>query len=36
MGGGPDSRCVDRVCGADGAVPIQKFGAENHTLQLNI
>jgi len=20
MGGGPDSRCVGRVCGADGAV----------------
>ena len=50
MGGGLDSRCVGRVCGADGAVarqtgptqrlsrppPIQKLGAENHMLQLNI
>jgi len=82
MGGGLESRCVGRVCGADGAVrsiirtvhttyaealktpthpktrcrkpmapsaphtrptqrlsrppPIQKFGAENHMLQLNI
>jgi len=56
MGGGPESRCVGRVYGADGAVhgkatsapytrttqrlsrqpPIQKLGAENHMLQLNI
>jgi len=46
MGGGPDSRCVGRVYGADGAVhhpqrlsgppPIYRLGAENHTLQLNI
>jgi len=56
MGGGLESRCVGRVCGADGAVPcrapsapytrptqrllrpppIQKLGAENHMLQLNI
>ena len=52
MGSGPDSRCVGRVYGADGAVkltpyarptqqlsrppPIQKLGAENHTLHLNI
>ena len=56
-GGGLESRCVGRVCGADGAVrrhtvrsaphtqptqrlsrppPIQKLGAENHMLQLNI
>ena len=40
MGGGLESRCVGRVCGADGAVqrppPIQKLGAENHMMQLNI
>jgi len=43
MGGGFESRCVSRVYGADGAVqrlsrppPIQKLGAENHMLQLNI
>ena len=56
MGGGPESHCVGRVYGADGAVsctapsalyarptqqlsrppPIQKLGAENHMLQLNI
>jgi len=43
MGGGLESRCVGRVCGADGAVrrlskppPIYKLGAENHMLQLNI
>ena len=32
-----ESRCVGRVYGVDGAVrPIQKLGAENHMLQLNI
>jgi len=43
MGGGLESRCVGRVCGADCSVarlsrppPIQKLGAENHMLQLNI
>jgi len=46
MGGGLESCCVGRVYGADGAVhgtqwlsrppPIQKLGAENHMLQLNI
>jgi len=38
MGGGLESRCVGRVYGADGAVhgTIQKLGAENHMLQLNI
>jgi len=47
LGGGLESRCVGRVYGADGAVrvvaqgisrppPIQKLGAENHMLQLNI
>ena len=37
MGGGLESRCVGRVYGADGAVHgIQKLGAENHMLQLNI
>ena len=46
MGGGLESHCVGRVYGADGAVrsmqrlsrppPIQKLGAENHMLQLNI
>ena len=36
MGGGLESRCVGRVCGADGAVPIQKLGAENRMLQPNI
>jgi len=46
MGGGLESRCVGHVYGADGAVrrhhpyrthaPIQKLGAENHMLQLNI
>jgi len=37
-GGGLESRCVGRVCGADVAMrpPFQKLGAENHTLQLNI
>ena len=40
--GGLESRCVGRVYGADGAVrlsrqpSIQKLGAENHMLQLNI
>ena len=37
MGGGLESRCVGRVCGADGAVRfIPKLGAENHMLQLHI
>ena len=47
MGGGLENRCVGRVYGADGArhhptqrfsrpPPIQKLGAENHMLQLNI
>jgi hypothetical protein len=48
MGAGLESRCVGSVCGADGAVRrhhpqqlsrpphIQKLGAENHMLQLNI
>jgi len=42
MGVGLESRCLGRVYGADGAVrlsrppPIQKLGAENHMLQLNI
>jgi len=40
IGGGLESRCVSHVYGADGAVrlapPIQKLGAENHMLQLNI
>jgi len=41
MGGGLESHCVGHVYGADGAVhgtppPIQKLGAENHILQLNI
>jgi len=47
MGGGLERSCEGRVYGADGAVhttyaealkktPIQKLGAENHTLQLNI
>jgi len=41
MCGGPGSRCVGRVYGADGAVRlapphIYKLGAENHMLQLNI
>jgi hypothetical protein len=45
MGGALASRCVVRVYGADGAVrlqshgttaPIDKIGAENHILQLNI
>ena len=31
--GGLESRCVGRVCGADGAVAL---GAQNHMLQLNI
>ena len=46
-GSGLESRYVGRVYGADGAVrvatqrlskspPIQKLGAENHMLQLNI
>jgi len=38
MGGGPESRCVGRVYGLDGAVrlrpPIYKLGAENHKLNL--
>ena len=29
MGGGLDSRCVGRVCGADGAVPIDVFLARH-------
>ena len=43
MGGGLESRCVGHVYGTDGVVarlsrppPIQKLGAENHMLQLNI
>jgi len=36
MGGGLESRRLGRVFGADGAPPIQKLGAENHMLQLNI
>ena len=41
MDGGLESRCIGRVYGADGAVrlqshSIQKLGAENHMLQLNI
>jgi len=38
MGGGLESSCVGHVYGADGAAvpPIQKLGAENHMLQLNI
>ena len=43
MGGGLEGRCVGRVYGADVAVDgnirtahIQKLGAENHMLQLNI
>jgi len=40
MGGVLESRCVGRVCGADGAMHhqhrIQKLDAENHMLQLNI
>ena len=43
MGGGLESHCVGRVYGADITVrhhphrtPIQKLGAENHVLQLNI
>jgi hypothetical protein len=39
MGGGLESSYVGRVYGADGAVrhhPIQKLGADNHMLQLNI
>jgi len=52
MGGDLESRCVDRVYGADGVArhhpqtrpkqqlsrppPIQKLGAENPRLQLNI
>jgi len=44
MGGGLEICCLGRVYGADGAVtqqlsrppPIQKLGAENHMLQLNI
>jgi len=36
MGGGSESRCVGGVCGADGAAPIQKLGAQNHMLLLNI
>jgi len=33
MGGGLESRCVDRVYDADGAV---RLGAENRMMQLNI
>jgi len=41
MDGGPESRCLGRVYGADGAVrrtaPSNlQLGAENHMLQLNI
>jgi hypothetical protein len=38
MGGVLESCCVGRVYGADGVgtAPIQKLGAENHMLQLNI
>ena len=39
MGGGLESCCVGHVYGAEGAVRpplIQKLGAENHMLQLNI
>jgi len=45
MSGGLESCCVGRVYGADGAVQqqqlsrpplIQKLGAENHMLQLNV
>jgi len=37
MGGGLENRCMGRVYGADGAPPhIQKLGAENHKLQLNV
>ena len=46
MGGGLESRYVGRVYGADSAawhhphrkhdLPIQKLGAENHMLQLNV
>ena len=32
MGGGLESRCVDRVYGADGALRL----AQHHMLQLNI
>jgi len=35
MGGGLDSRCVGHIYG-ERPPPIQKLGAENHTLQLNI
>jgi len=44
MGGGLERRCIGRVYGADGAVrrtapsapPIQKLGAENHILLINV
>jgi hypothetical protein len=37
MGGGLESRCIGRVCGADGAVHCTiRNGAENHMLQLKI
>jgi len=42
MGGGPENRCIGRVCGADRAVRlksqsnIQKLRAENQMLHLNI
>jgi len=46
IGSGLESRCVGRVCGADGAARptqrlsrpplIHKLGAENHMMQLNI
>ena len=39
MGGGLESRCVGRVCGADSDVHSIWFsvlGTENHMLQLNI
>jgi hypothetical protein len=38
MGGSLESRCIVRVCGADGAVHGThdlSSGAENHTLQLS-
>jgi len=41
MSGGPESRCVGRVYGLEGAVrlsgppPIYKMGAEPHMLQFN-
>jgi len=32
MGGGLESRCVGRVCGADGAVRLSFEGVVNYTL----